>query len=94
MVENITVAIATFNGERYIEKQLESIFNQSKQVDRVVICDDESTDNTINIINRLINKGLPINLYKNQKKLGYGLNFMKCINLCDSNFISLVLLSK
>ena len=89
MIENITVAIATYNGERYIEKQLESIFNQSKQVDRVVICDDESTDNTINIINRLINKGLPINLYKNQKKLGYGLNFMKCINLCDSNFIFL-----
>ena len=89
MIENITVAIATYNGERYIEKQLESIFNQSKQVDRVVICDDESTDNTINIINRLINKGLPINLYKNQKKLGYGLNFMKCINLCNSNFIFL-----
>ena len=66
MIENITVAIATYNGERYIEKQLESIFNQSKQVDRVVICDDESTDNTINIINRLMNKGLPINLYKNQ----------------------------
>ena len=63
MVENITVAIATYNGERYIEKQLESIFSQSKQVDRVIICDDKSTDNTINIINRFINKGFPITLY-------------------------------
>ena len=39
MIENITVAIATYNGEKYIEKQLESIFNQTKKVDRVVICD-------------------------------------------------------
>ena len=89
MNDNISVAIATYNGERYIEKQLESIFNQSKKVDRVIICDDKSTDNTINIINRLIKKGFPISLYKNKKNLGYGLNFMKCINLCNSNFIFL-----
>ena len=89
MFENITVAIATYNGEKYIERQLESIFNQSKQVDRVIICDDKSTDNTINIITDLINKGFPITLYKNLKNLGYGLNFMKCINLCNSNFIFL-----
>ena len=89
MIDNISVAIATYNGERYIDKQLESIFSQSKKVDRVIICDDKSTDNTINIINRFINKGYPIILYKNNKNLGYGLNFIKCINLCNSNFIFL-----
>lgn len=47
---SISVCIATCNGERYISKQLESILNQSTPVHEVIISDDSSTDNTIEII--------------------------------------------
>jgi len=89
LIDNISVALASYNGEKYIEKQIKSILNQSRKVDRIVICDDNSKDGTIKIIEKLIKKGLPINLYKNEKNLGYALNFMKCINLCNSNYIFL-----
>ena len=89
MIDNISVALASYNGEKYIEEQINSILYQSMKVDRIVICDDNSKDNTIKIIEKLIKKGFPINLHKNDRNLGYALNFMKCINLCNSNYIFL-----
>lgn len=46
----ISVCIPTFNGKKYIKKQLNSILNQSTAVDEIIISDDSSTDNTIEII--------------------------------------------
>ena len=48
----ISVAMATYNGEKYIEEQLDSILNQSKPVDEIIIFDDNSTDGTLEIIRR------------------------------------------
>ena len=50
----ISVAIATYNGEKYIEKQLKSILEQSIEVDEVIICDDKSTDDTVDVIRKFI----------------------------------------
>ena len=46
----ISVCIPTYNGEKYIHAQLESILNQLSSEDEVIISDDSSTDNTIQII--------------------------------------------
>lgn len=48
----ISVCIATYNGEKYIYKQIESIINQLSDEDEIVISDDYSTDETIDIIRR------------------------------------------
>ena len=45
-----SVALCTYNGERYIREQLQSIFNQSMPVDEVVIGDDGSSDATMAIL--------------------------------------------
>ena len=42
----ISVAMATYNGERYIRQQLDSILNQNVQDFEIVVCDDCSTDGT------------------------------------------------
>ena len=42
----ISVAIATYNGQEFIKEQLLSILNQTMPVDEIVICDDNSRDNT------------------------------------------------
>ncbi|MBM6822519.1 glycosyltransferase, partial [Fusobacterium mortiferum] len=42
----ISVCMATYNGERFIEKQLNSILKQTVEVDEIIISDDNSTDNT------------------------------------------------
>ena len=49
-VTDISVCIPSFNGEKYIAKQLESIFSQELQVDEIIISDDSSTDRTVEII--------------------------------------------
>lgn len=47
----ISVCMATYNGEKYISKQIESILKQLKPNDEIIISDDGSTDNTAKIIN-------------------------------------------
>ena len=42
----ISLALATYNGERYIKEQLESLINQTRLIDEFIISDDCSTDDT------------------------------------------------
>lgn len=46
----VSVCIATYNGEKYIKKQLDSILVQISENDEIIISDDSSSDSTINII--------------------------------------------
>ena len=50
----ISVAMTTYNGSNYIIKQLDSLKNQSRKIDELVICDDCSTDNTVELVNEYI----------------------------------------
>jgi glycosyltransferase involved in cell wall biosynthesis len=52
MRPEIDVLMATWNGSRFIEQQLESLFHQSSQNFRLIVRDDASTDSTLQIIER------------------------------------------
>lgn len=52
----ISIAMATYNGEKYIEQQLNSILCQNRLADEVIICDDQSTDATADIVKKFIEK--------------------------------------
>lgn len=60
----ISVCIATYNGEKYIRQQLDSILLQTKTVDEIIISDDSSTDRTVDIIKSYNDSR--INLIENQ----------------------------
>ena len=49
-MENVVILLATFNGDKYLKQQLDSLFNQTNQNFRLVVHDDGSTDNTIEIL--------------------------------------------
>lgn len=84
----ISVALCTYNGEKYIYDQVISIISQSKKVDEIVICDDGSIDKTLEIIQRIkLQNDFNINIHVNDKQLGVTKNFEKCIKLCSGNFI-------
>lgn len=85
----ISVALCTYNGEKFLKEQLESIFLQSKDVDEVVICDDKSTDETAAIIKSFLKANHKIRLYENEKNLGSIKNLEKCIQLCSGDIIFL-----
>lgn len=85
-----SVIIATYNGSKFIEEQLDSILAQSVQPDEVVITDDGSKDNTKEIVQRYIDKhGLNEiwHLYVNEKNKGYAKNFLDGTTLTTGDII-------
>ena len=52
----VSVVMATYNGEKYIRQQINSLFNQTKKPDEVLIFDDGSTDETYKIVSEFIQK--------------------------------------
>lgn len=51
MRPKVSVAMATYNGEKYIKEQIKTILDCLEENDELVISDDGSTDNTLGIIN-------------------------------------------
>ncbi len=90
MQNSVSIVMTTFNGERYLKDQLDSFLNQTRLPDDLIICDDNSTDSTIEIIKEFI-RIAPFNvrLYRNRKNLGYTRNFSKAMSLCDSDIVFL-----
>jgi glycosyltransferase involved in cell wall biosynthesis len=84
----ISIAMATYNGQKYLKEQLDSIYAQTYKNIEVIVADDCSTDETVKILNEYsISYGLKY--YKNEQNLGYVKNFEKAITLCSGDFIAL-----
>lgn len=83
----ISVCIATYNGERYIREQLDSILSQLSLDDEVIISDDGSKDSTIEIISSYLDSRIKV--FKNNGKHGYVGNFENALNHSSGDFIFL-----
>ncbi|PIF43415.1 glycosyl transferase family 2 [Chryseobacterium sp. 52] len=85
-----SVALCTYNGETYIAEQLDSILSQTSPVSEVIICDDGSTDGTLEVLSRYV-KQYPeiIKVYQNPENLGYVGNFEKAMSLCSGDIVLL-----
>ena len=93
--KSISVAMCTYNGEKYIGEQLESIANQTRLPSEVVICDDRSTDSTPEIITSFA-KTAPFKVVyvENPKNLGSAKkgitrNFEQATLLCTGDLIAM-----
>lgn len=89
----ISVVMATYNGERYLQEQLDTIRLQTRKVDELIICDDCSTDETVKLAKEYISKyGLQDTwrIVINEQNLGYANNFNKVtlLALGDAIFFS------
>lgn len=84
----LSVAMATYNGGQYLQEQLDSFIKQSRLPDELVVCDDGSTDNTVDILYEF-SKFAPFKvlIVKNTENLGYSRNFGKALQLCSGDVI-------
>ena len=74
--EKIDIIMATYNGEKFLEEQIDSIINQTCENWNLLIRDDNSTDNTLKILEKYEKKDKRIKIIKdNKKKLGIVKNF-------------------
>lgn len=86
----VSVALATYNGETFINDQVSSIVQQLKDDDELIICDDQSTDKTISILNNLKQHiGCYLSITINEIRQYPRKNFFKTIQLCSGDIIFL-----
>jgi glycosyltransferase involved in cell wall biosynthesis len=88
--EKISVALCTYNGERFLSRQLASMQQQTRLPDELVVCDDCSTDSTIEILQDFAaSAGFPVKITRNARNLGFVANFERAILLCQGDLIAL-----
>lgn len=86
----ISIAMCTFNGADYLQEQLVSIVKQTRLPDELVVCDDGSTDSTLQILGEFEkDTPFPVRIYCNKIRLGATKNFEKAIKLCKGEIIFL-----
>lgn len=85
----ISITLCTYNGERYLEEQLDTLVNQTYENLEIIIVDDCSVDSTMHILRQYENKDKRIALYQNEKNLGYVKNFEKALSLCTGEYIAI-----
>ncbi len=88
MKKRVSVAMATYNGEKYIKKQIDSIIVNMSKDDELVISDDGSTDSTIEIVQSYVRKDKRIKLI-NGPQMGIKKNFENAIKNCSGKYIFL-----
>ena len=87
--KTVSVVICTYNGEKYIAEQIDSILSQTYTLNEIIIQDDCSTDNTFNILERYSNKNNRIKIFRNDKNIGFNSNFKSAVKRAKSDFIAI-----
>ena len=82
-----SICIATFNGSKYIAKQLDSVIEQLGEDDEIIIVDDYSADNTLEILTTY--SDVRIKLYQNEKNLRHVKTFERAISLSSNELVFL-----
>src|SRR5690349_6792955 len=85
----VSVVLCTYNGEKYIAEQLDSVCSQTYRNLEIIVCDDASADNTLSLLNSYAAKDHRIKLFRNEKNIGYNKNFEKAIGLAGADWIAI-----
>jgi glycosyltransferase involved in cell wall biosynthesis len=86
---SVSVAMATYNGERFIREQLKSLAAQQHLPSELVVADDGSSDETVAIAARFARTApFAVHVHRYCNRIGYRANFMRAISLCTSDVIA------
>ncbi|RJX43377.1 hypothetical protein DM826_07150 [Halonotius aquaticus] len=85
----ISIALPTYNGGRYLRTLIDSLLDQTRLPDEIVVCDDNSTDGTV-LIAKEYQKEYPdiFNIYENSDNVGAFKNFERAFRNCSGDFIA------
>jgi len=85
----VSVVLATFNGQKYIREQIESILKQTHTNIELIIVDDFSTDDTISILKSYAEADERVKIYPATNNLGLVKNFERGVELAQGEFVAL-----
>src|SRR5262245_16810834 len=84
-----SIAMAAFNGQSYIREQLNSLGEQILLPFELVVCDDGSSDETVNILQEFQKQApFPVKIYQNPSRLGFADNFLHAASKCSGEWIA------
>lgn len=87
-MSTVSIAIATWNGARHLETQLKSLLSQTRLPDEIVLRDDQSTDDTVEIARRILaDAPLRADIAVNGTRLGSTRNFEAALRACTGDIV-------
>lgn len=84
----ISVALCTYNGERYLREQLDSVLAQTYSNIEIVAVDDCSTDGTVEVLRDFERRDSRLRVHVNPSNVGFIRNFERAIALCNGELIA------
>jgi glycosyltransferase involved in cell wall biosynthesis len=86
---SVSVAMATYNGQKFVREQLDSLAAQQHLPSELIITDDASSDKTVAIVQQFRTAApFPVHLHQHEKRVGYRANFMRAAHHCISEVIA------
>jgi len=87
-MNKVSICIPTFNGAKFIGSAIKSVLEQTYQDFDLIVCDDASTDRTLEIVSKILDKRLSI--HRNPKRLGLVGNWNRCLQLARGEYFVLM----
>jgi glycosyltransferase involved in cell wall biosynthesis len=86
---SVSVVMATYNGAEFLEPQLASIAAQTRLPDELVVCDDQSSDESVEIVERFASRApFEVRVVRNPERLGFAGNFLHAARLSRGDLIA------
>lgn len=86
----VSIALATWNGERFLREQLESYLVQTQLPDELIVSDDHSRESTLDIVREFARTApFEVRILENTQRVGYAENFAHAIEACQGDVILL-----
>lgn len=82
-----SIAMAVYNGEKYLREQIDSILAMMAQNDELVISYDKSNDDTLDIVKEYVSKDKRIHCFANECKAGVSGNFTNAAKHCRGKYV-------
>lgn len=73
--KTVSVVMCTYNGEKYLREQMDSILAQTYPIHEIIVCNNCSTDGTMNILQEYATKFPSIKAHQNARNKGCNQNF-------------------
>ena len=85
----VSIALCTYNGEKFLHQQIDSLLAQTYTNIEIVAVDDASADSTRTILEEKARKDNRFRFFINDSNLGYNRNFEKSISLCNGAYVAI-----
>lgn len=84
----VSVVMCTYNGEKFLQEQIDSILNQTYPIHELIIQDDRSTDHTVDIVRKYQHQDSRVKLFINEQPLGFNHNFSIAFTRAEGDYIA------